>query len=765
MGLLLALWQSIIILSYLYWIVLIGFLVIIGLKFFSKKLLLQLLYVLFAFLTGYFWEIVHIQDHLRHVLHTSVENKIITVKGYIVSVPTKNNHSQQFQFQTQYGKVLLSWYTHTIKNAIPLIPGQQWQLTLKLKKPHGYRNPGSVDYDAWCFEENIMAKGYVIDNALYKSELIAAPGWHHFINHIRQHLEQQWAPFQQHWSCLGVLLGLTLGLTHGITSAQWQVFIQTGTIHLMAISGFHIGLVAGIAYNAVNFLWRRITFLCERWPAQRAGALGAIFAGFIYALLAGFSIPTQRSLIMLSVFMGGILFRRQTQPWQCFRLSLLAVILWNPFAPLSRGFWLSFCAVGIILYVMDKKLIGNSMGNKLKQAVILQIQIFLGLMPVCLFWFSQVSVTSLWANLVAIPATGCVILPLALLAMLLSWMPHVAINIMWLAEYSFEQLFRYLNYIGQDHAVIWYGSLNHVAYLCIGMLAMLLLLKKHYCLAGLLFLPLLIILYISRNNTLLQGEAYLSVLDVGQGLASVIQTQHHALVFDTGPKFSETFDTGKAVVLPYLRHEHIDVLDALIISHADLDHSGGLQSVLSGIPVKKVFVNHHKILHSAQLCQSHISWVWDGVRFEFLTRGLEQQFDTHARTNDTCCVLKISNAYHSILLPGDLEAQGEKILIREYGNALKTNLIVAGHHGSKTSSSLDWVNITMPHFAIMATGYLNRYHFPHPMIVGRYQAIGAQTASTSDCGMIGWLLPNTPADASISPLLCYQKAYPHPWYV
>lgn len=735
--------------------------------------LLTLVLILFA---GYFWGNIHFYLRTQQMLPTGFEKGVI-VKGRVSSVPAIFNDYSQFQFDIDSidnhpwkGKVMLSWF----EKKLFLKSGQKWQLMVKLKKPRGFSNPGSFDYEAWLFEQNIVGKGYVI--AEKSNHLLESPRWHYWINQIRQHIGQMWEPFAEKWPLLGVLLALTVGLTTNITAEQWQVFTNTGTIHLISISGFHISMMAGIAYSSVSFIWRRIPFLCERWPAQRAGAVGALTIGIIYSLLAGFSIPTQRSLIMLSVFMGGVLFQRQTNVWQCFLWSILAIILWDPFAPLSLSFWLSYSAVGVILYaVMDPPMpIANEISmvgsgvTALQRATTktaltlwhwlkLQFHIFLGLIPFSFFWFSQVSASSLWANLVAIPVTGFFVLPFALAAIICQsiYFP-LAVFLMKVAHWFFYQLYLYLNWVSHDYPVILVWPLDQVWMLLLGVLGILLLLAPKGWPGRWLGLVFWFPLLFPLDNSPSYGEARFSLLDVGQGLSSVVQTQHHVLVFDTGPKFSENFDTGKAVVLPYLRNQHLRKVDAVVISHGDMDHSGGLKSLLKNIAVKRVYVNDVKVLKTGLLCQPTMKWRWDGVTFQFLTRGLANFTDT----NDTSCVLKVSNGHHSLLLPGDLEAKGERALTQVYGELLKTDLLIAGHHGSKTSSSQKWLDYTRPHYTLFATGYLNRYRFPNKDIVVRYQQRGIKTWSTSDCGMIRWILPIT---KKMQEPMCYRLKYPHPW--
>lgn len=764
----------------------------LGYWFFIKQDTRQLrpiLYSALIFIAGYCWGEMNIYYHLQHKLPAQIENQVIHVEGRIVSVPSNLDNDTQFQFQIDSvgvekeasnswtGKALLSWYQPRWKQSMlpTLIPGQKWCFIVKLKNPRGYSNPGSFDYESWLFEQGVMAKGYVIEaKKPKKNRLLESPKWHSSIEQLRQKIMQTWEE-RMSLPFLGILLALTIGLTNHITTEQWQVFTNTGTIHLISISGFHIGLMAGVAFGCVSFVWRRIFWICERFPAQKAGAIAAIIMAVGYSVLAGFSVPTERSMIMVLVFMGSLLFQRKTDVWACFLWSLFFVVLWDPFAPLNMSFWLSFGAVAMILYVMidhsgsleesqEKGIYVRLSRYKksISHGLKLQGSIFLGLVPLSLFWFSQVSVSSLWANIIAIPVTGCFILPLALVAILLTGICFpLALFLMKISYWFFSLLYVFLHWISLVHPVILVGSVDHVWQLFFGTMGTLILLAPKGCsgrwIGFVFWLPLLFPL----NTPIHLGEAKMSLLDVGQGLAAVVQTKNHVLVFDTGPKLGENFDTGKAVVLPYLRHQHIHHIDALVISHADMDHRGGMASVLKGIVVKSTFVNDLKIVPKntfvlAKLCEPNLSWTWDGVTFQFLTKGLAQ----FTNTNDRSCVLKISNGDQSVLFPGDLEAQGEHMLIKNYGEILKSDLLVAGHHGSKTSSSLPWINAVNPNYVLFPTGYLNRYHFPNNEIVARYKHQGAIMLSTADCGLIDWTMGH---DFMKMPQ-CYRKENARFWY-
>jgi competence protein ComEC len=748
--------------SYLPIVFFIAFIVFL---FIPKKIPRWIILCLISLLAGYFWGEINIYRRLHEVFPKQFEANNILIEGRVTGVPMNNEQAEEFMFNIEQinqkswqGKVSLFWYKTKNGNYPALKPGEKWRFTVKLKRPHGFRNPGVFDYDAWIFEQNIVAKGYIVDRLPY--QYLAPSGYTDWIDQIRQKIAKKWHDFSS-YSLFGILLAFTIGLTGDITPDQWKVFTNTGTVHLISISGFHINMMAGIAYGLVSFLWRRIPFLCERWPAQRAGALGAIILGGIYALLAGSSIPTERSLIMLCIFMGSLLFQRYIRVWQCFWWSLLVVIMLDPFAPLNLSFWLTYSAVGVILYALNdpvKKPHWFSVKN-LFASLKLQSQIFLGLIPFSLFWFSQVSFSSLWANLLAIPVTGFLILPFALLAIFLQSIYFPVANFcMKIAYYFLEKLYDYLGWISHEHPFILAWSLSDISMLILGVFGTFILLapKGFPCRwLGLIFwMPLIFPL----KTPIPEGEAHFSLLDVGQGLASVIQTKNHVLVFDTGPKFNDYFDTGQAVVLPYLRNQHIRQIDALVISHKDLDHSGGLHSILENTRVKKVWVNDLHVLKTAQLCSPNIQWTWDGVTFQFLTQGLNQ-FDN---TNDMSCVLKVSNGIHSLLLPGDLETRAEKILVKNYSDQLKTDLLIAAHHGSKTSSSPAWINATHPKYVLFATGYLNRYHFPNGDIVARYEVNKVTHWNTADCGMISWeLSKNNPQKEPV----CYVKKEGKRYYV
>jgi len=463
----------------------------------------------------------------------------------------------------------------------------------------------------------------------------------------------------------------------------------------MAISGMHISLVAGSFYWIVSFLWRRVARFCLWIPAQQVGAGAGLFAAIIYAAMAGFSIPTQRALLMVSVVLINKLLRKPLALWHSLIVALFLIVLINPLAVLSTGFYLSFSAVFIILYAVSGRL--NKSGLWWKFARVHGVMT-IGLIPVSLALFQQTSLFALFANVLAIPWVSFFVLPFALCGSLFALMtPAWAYYLLRIADSSLSLLWLVLEFLTRyAHFFIWHHAILDPWILAATVMAVLLVLAPRawparslavcYCLP-LLFLP---------AAKPVQGEAWFTLLDVGQGLAAVVRTQQHTLVFDTGPKFSRDFDAGKAVLLPFLRSRAVSYVDTLVVSHSDNDHIGGARSLLEAMPLGTIMSSEPKWFQprEANLCTAGTHWQWDGVDFEFLY----PLPDNYGFNNDSSCVLKVTTGSHSVLLTGDIEKYAEASLLKHAKIALKADILVAPHHGSRTSSSEAFVQAVHPRY-------------------------------------------------------------------
>ncbi|MDH5512532.1 MAG: DNA internalization-related competence protein ComEC/Rec2, partial [Gammaproteobacteria bacterium] len=527
----------------------------------------------------------------------------------------------------------------------------------------------------------------------------------------------------------GIIVALANGDGRGLDKQQWEVLRRTGTLHLVAISGLHISLIAGVVFFVTRRLWSLPGSTVLRVPAPQFGAVCALLAAGFYAALAGFVVPTQRALIMLTVAMSGILLRRRFPPSQLLAAAGLVVLIHDPLAVMAAGFWLSFAAVGVILLVIQGDRPGKTLAWKLGY---IQWAIALGMLPLMLALFHQVSLAAPVANMLAVPVFDLLAVPLTLLgALLLGIAPEVSGLLFQVAAWLLHLLWQVLEWLAQLPFSQWSQPAPPWWALLAGVVGVMLLLAPRgwpaRWVGAMWLLPLLLV----RPAVPLPGEVWMTLLDVGQGLAAVVRTHGHTLLFDAGPRYGQ-FDTGQAVVEPYLRANGVRRLDALLISHGDNDHTGGAESVLRAFPVYRLLTSDPGNLSGAQPCQRGQSWNWDGV--EFLV--LAPDDDGAKRPNDLSCVLRIHSRHGRILLPGDIEAGSEKILVQRWGERLRAEILVAPHHGSKTSSTPGFIEAVAPRHVLFPVGYRNRYRHPHPDVARRYAERGIQLHDSAAAGAL-----------------------------
>jgi competence protein ComEC len=688
-------------------------------------------------LLGCCWAMLRAGMILSHELDPALEGRTLAAEGQVVSLPEYREGRTRFEFRidrliaadgqnhTSPGKVRLSWYGAPAD----ILPGQIWRLTVRLKRPYGFSNPGGFDYEAWLFRQQIRATGYVPDKGKqqYTGKIHGQ-----YINRLRYYLRAGILNLVENRSFAGLITGLSLGDRSLIDSGARDILIRTGTNHLLAISGLHIGLVAGLFYVLARRLWSLSGILPLYIAAPRIALWAAITGASGYAVLAGLSIPTQRALIMVTVVMLGLFSHRRYAISHILCVALGLVLLLDPFAALDAGFWLSFSAIAIIAYGMSCRVDTDSLWWRWGRT---QYLIGIGLMPLLVMLFGQYPLTGFPANLISIPWVSFIVIPLVLSGtVLMNLIEPVGRFCLQLAESALGLLWPFLEWLaGMDQAV-WQQASFPVWVLVMAVIGSMILLQPAGLPARWVGAVWLLPLVFPLQPIPDEKEVWFTLLDVGQGLSAVVQTRNHALVYDTGARFSEDFNAGSAVVVPYLRQAQIRHIDSLIISHGDNDHIGGAADVLAAFPQTQVLTSvpdkiHH---HAVTGCHAGQSWQWDGVDFSVLHPAENDLF----KGNNRSCVLKINNGNRTILLTGDIEKQVEHRLVEKYGRALAAHILVAPHHGSKSSSTPGFINTVAPDMVLFPAGYRNRYRFPNQDIIERYEYRGVRMHDTARHGAI-----------------------------
>ncbi|WP_214657274.1 DNA internalization-related competence protein ComEC/Rec2 [methane-oxidizing endosymbiont of Gigantopelta aegis] len=682
-----------------------------------------------AFCLGFCWTAIFAQSILDDRLDTHLNGKVVIIKGIVADIPHYQTHKVRFDFiplveeSRLPAKIRLNWYYPDQL----LKAGQVWRLAVKLKTPHGYFNPGGFDYEKWLFSQRIGATGYVKSNVqadLLSSELYSINAW-------RQYMADRIDGWVTQGLARGVIKALAIGDRSDLNPGQWTVFRRTGTAHLIAISGLHIGLIAGVVYYLI---WRSLLWVgLVSVSPQRIAIIASLTIALIYAALAGFSLPTQRALIMLCVIMLSLYWQRHVKKSQILAVALLSILLFDPLSVLSPGFWLSFLVVIVILIALS----GDSKRRHYwAEASKVHVVTALGLLPVLALFFSGFSILAPFANLVAVPIITLLVVPLVFCAMLSMFLFPVLAGVLFtLLEHILAICWIFLEKLSAFKWSIWQTINIPVDTLILAGVGVFLLILPKGVPGRYLGVLMLLPVFFPRIQHVPPGEIRLTLLDVGQGLSVVVETMNHSLLFDAGARFSETSDMGRTVVLPYLQYRGLKQLDTVIISHGDNDHIGGIDAVLQAMPFGGVLSSVPKKLkrYKAQPCQAGQRWQWDEVSFKLLSPPSAAILNGE---NNRSCVLQIKTRQFQILLPGDIERAAEQWLLTYYQAELQADVLIAPHHGSKTSSSALFLKALNLDYVLIPAGYLNRYGFPHQAVLQRYQDLKIDWLTTGKAGAV-----------------------------
>ena len=668
-------------------------------------------------LFGLSWACLQAQWALDDRLPSRLDGETRWVEGRVVGLPQHTEAVVRFELadaRSRHGTVpplmRLAWY-----GGPPVKSGERWRVAVKLKRPAGLLNPHAFDYDAWLLAQRIGATGTVKDG-----ELLSEARWA-WRDGIRQRLQAVDAQGRT-----GVLTALVLGDGSGLSRQDWQVLQDTGTVHLLVISGQHIGLLAGVVYLLIAGLARY-----GLWPNRLPWlpwACGLAFAAALgYGLLAGFEVPVRRACLMIGLVLLWRLRFRHLGAWWPLLLALNGVLLLDPLASLQPGFWLSFAAVAVLIFTFSGRLGPWRWWQTWTRA---QWLIAIGLGPLLLVLGLPISLSGPLVNLLAVPWISLLVLPPALLGTLLLPVPYVGEGLLWLAGGLIDGLFRGLAWVA-GQAPAWVPAAIPLWVWGLGALgAFLLLLPRGVPLRPLGW-PLLLLLIFPPRSEIPEGVADIWQLDVGQGLAILVRTRHHTLLYDAGPRFGDN-DLGERVVLPTLRKLGVDGIDLMLISHAHADHAGGARAVAQGLPVKHVLGGEPAELPNewqAAGCESGRRWTWDGVNFELWQWA-------HAReSNPKSCVLQIEASGERMLLTGDIDMAAERALL-ESPLAIPTDWLQSPHHGSRSSSSMALLDRLRPKAVLISRGQGNSFGHPHPTVLARYQKYGMAIYDSADQGAI-----------------------------
>ena len=714
-----------------------------------------------ALAIGFLWAAGCAHLRLADQLSPDLEGQDLEVVGVVSSLPALGERSIRFEFEIESpaarmpGKILLSWYRSlpvSATDALPQLldggvhPGERWRFTVRLRRPHGQLNPHGFDYEAWLLERGIGATGYVRPRS-QPLRLGARNGPGDRIEQAREAVRDRFARVLGSTPAAGILAALAVGDQRSISNEEWRLFNRTGVTHLMSISGLHVTMISALAAWLVAALWRRVPALALRLPTRKAAAPAAILAAFGYALIAGFAVPAQRTFWMVAVVALALWSGRIVSASRTLALALGVVLALDPWAVLSAGFWLSFGAVALIFYAAGMPEARPGRWRRLRQALRTQWAITLGLAPATLFLFAQVSVIGPLANAVAIPLVSAVITPLALLAALLpiEWLAQLGA---WLTEW----LLQFLEACAMLPAALWQQHAPQLWSVALALAGVLWLIAPRgvpWRAAGLALMAPAFALPAPAPQP---GEAWITTLDVGQGLAVVVRTAHRTLLYDAGPQFGAEADSGERIVAPYLRAIGTTQLDAFIVTHNDTDHSGGAASVIANFEAHEFLSSlpaaHplHAMVPGSRRCLRGAQWDWDGVHFALLHPA--PQDGAARRANNLSCVLRVSAGAASMLLTGDIEQLAEQALLERDPAALRADVLLVPHHGSGTSSSPGFLAAVGPGLAVIPVGYRNRFSHPVAAVLERYAAIRTRVLRTDLDGAVTVRLGAAGAQAS-----------------
>lgn len=722
---------------------------------------------------GFVWAACLAQYYLAQELPREWEGRDIAVIGTVDSLPYYFEQGVRFNFAVERvlpaegetavvpSKIALSWYSAFQADELQAVgsaqPGERWQLTVRLRRPHGNANLHGFDYEVWLLERNLRATGYVRPDQKsdFKNQRLDdfVFSFGNMVQRSRGWLRDRIYDALPEKEYAGVIVALVIGDQRAVSRSDWKVFNRTGIGHLISISGLHITMIAGLFAGIVFALWRRSFFIGKRLPlllpAQKAAAIAGAAVALLYVLLAGFGVPAQRTLYMLTVVAVALWLGRIASVSHVLCAALGIVVLLDPWAVLWPGFWLSFGAVALILYAtvgraqfhsVEESLLKSKWWLPARSAIHTQYVITLGLVPLTMLLFGQISLVSPIANALAIPLISFIVTPLSLAGSMLP--PPLSGWLLGFAHWSVESLALALAWLSELPVAVWSTPIPSWWIFVFALAGTLWLLAPRGWPARWLGLAGWIPLLVNAPAFPKAGEMWITAFDVGQGTALLIETPQHRLLYDTGPTYSPDSDGGSRIILPYLKARGIHALDAMVISHSDTDHSGGALSILEEIkvgwissslpadhPIASATSNHRR-------CEAGQTWFWDDIRFAMLHPTVASYDSATWKPNGRSCTLRITLGGYSILLTGDIEAAQETALVESSADQLQASVLLVPHHGSGTSSTASFLQAVRPDIALFQVGYRNRYRHPKQEVLDRYGNLGIKRLRTDDSGAV-----------------------------
>ena len=684
-----------------------------------------------ALLLGALLAIVAARAYLDSRWPAARHGDVIDVAGHVASLPERTGpdgaRTLRFEFEpidrALPRRVRVSWY----RTDATMRGGECWRLQLRLRTPHGSANPHGFDYEGWLYRRGVGALATVRG-----AERCDAARWMPVLR-ARQALIDRLDRWLSKHPARAMVAALTVGEDSGFRDAQWDAFRRTGTSHLVAISGFNIAILAGVAYVFVRWTWPLSRRLAWRLPAQKAAAIAAAASGLAYGLLAGWESPAQRAALMLALLLFAMLPGRSADPLRGLACALGLMLAADPAAVQSSGLWLSFAAVAAIFYSTMGRL---RRAPAWRLALVLQLMLSVLLAPLTLYFFNGAAWLGPLVNLVAVPLMA-LLTPLLLAAVAAAMaLGEIGVRALVLVADALHLFETALAFLASTAPSAWLPAAPPLAALALALFgAVMLFAPRGWPLRALslpCFLPLCF-----PPQVPVHGPFELTAFDVGQGLSVMVRTAHHVLLYDAGPAFEDGFDAGESVVAPAilgLGRRHVDLL---LLSHGDGDHAGGVDAVR-----RLVHVADELGTPGSRPCRDGQRWRWDGVDFEILHPPHDGDAGG-ASDNDRSCVLRVSGGGFSALLAGDIEQGAEARLLRDHGARLRADVLVAPHHGSRTSSTEDFVHAVSPQVVLFGAAWRSHFRHPRPEVVERYAAVGARPLTTGVEGAIRtWRAPS-----------------------